>query len=258
MRYVVKDLNKTVSPVSGDTVVVVVKDLKEKIFSAEYLSQMLKLEADGIRVLLAAAPDKETFMFLAGAYSQNGKTTYVGFDFQPPEGFEENITIIPEGKTVSIAKKSTRKRPAKPKEIAKPVLKAPADMAEPVKKAAKAPEKKPDKIESADDAGDAPSKEEVKPDMPEGLVPHETEKQVLKSLSGSDLEAYNILHIKSEDVEFTWPTSILMWQILHNLEKCETEDDAREAIKAMRNGDKIAKAAEGHWKELIKIAQRKD
>lgn len=64
---------------------------------------------------------------------------------------------------------------------------------------------------------------------------------------------YGILGIKSEDVGFSWPTEMLMLNIIRDMESAETDADFEMAVRSRNNGDKVWEKIKDHVEEIKEI-----
>ena len=96
---------------------------------------------------------------------------------------------------------------------------------------------------STDEAGDKwrrafeeRKKEHLKDKAADSLVPQETDEQIRSSLEGKELAVYDLLKIKSQDIGYTWHTSMLIYNIISLGEEVDTAEDFEYALKGFRNG----------------------
>lgn len=75
----------------------------------------------------------------------------------------------------------------------------------------------------------------------------------------SDPEAAKLnelIKIRSADVGYSWPTQMLMLQILETLSGAASKEEASETLRAaFRNGEAIWKAVEPHYADVIMMAK---
>ena len=79
-------------------------------------------------------------------------------------------------------------------------------------------------------------KEHLKDKAADSLVPQETDEQIRSSLEGKELAVYDLLKIKSQDIGYTWHTSMLIYNIISLGEEVDTVEDFEYALKGFRNG----------------------
>lgn len=82
------------------------------------------------------------------------------------------------------------------------------------------------------------------------LVPIETDEEVITSLRNDGDEhglwLFQLIHIKSCDVEFTWKTSMLLHQIGTWAEEAETVEDFIQLLKYYRHGKMLYEKCKDH------------
>ena len=96
---------------------------------------------------------------------------------------------------------------------------------------------------NTDDAGDKwrrafeeRKKEHLKDKAADSLIPQETDEQIRSSLEGKELAVYDLLKIRSQDIGYTWHTSMLIYNIISLGEEVDTAEDFEYALKGFRNG----------------------
>lgn len=84
----------------------------------------------------------------------------------------------------------------------------------------------------------------------ENLVPKENEEEMLASFDKWERALYDEIHVTSYDAGFTWPTSMLMSQILRWGNEAETEEDLCRMLHWNREFD-LYSVCKPYLKEIL-------
>lgn len=89
------------------------------------------------------------------------------------------------------------------------------------------------------------------------LIPKETEDEVLESLKDDawGLWLYQLIHVKSCDVNFTWHTGMLMYRVLMCGMEAETESDFENALKLICRNMLLYNRCKEHLSEIFAKAK---
>lgn len=89
------------------------------------------------------------------------------------------------------------------------------------------------------------------------LIPKETEAEVLASLQDDawGLWLYQLIHVKSCDVNFTWNTGMLMYRVLMCGMDAETEVDFEYALKLICRNLLLYNRCKEHLSEIFAKAK---
>lgn len=95
--------------------------------------------------------------------------------------------------------------------------------------------------------------------MPTSLVPEETDDEVITDLKNDDDEVglwlFDMIHVKSSDVGFTWKTSMLLYRIMCWAKEAETVDDFVSSLKYYHRGDTLYNFCKNHVQEIFEKGQ---
>lgn len=89
------------------------------------------------------------------------------------------------------------------------------------------------------------------------MIPKETDEEVIASLQDDawGLWLYQLIHVKSCDVNFTWHTGMLMYRVLMCGMEAETESDFENALKFISRSTLLYDRCKEHLSEIFTKAK---
>ena len=89
------------------------------------------------------------------------------------------------------------------------------------------------------------------------LIPKETDEEVIASLQDDawGLWLYQLIHVKSCDVNFTWHTGMLMYRVLMTGIESETEEDFSHGLQSICRGTLLYDRCKEHLSEIFAKAK---
>lgn len=90
----------------------------------------------------------------------------------------------------------------------------------------------------------------------DNLIPVETDLEIEKNLDPEEKALYDIIHVKSADVDFSWGTDMLMSRILKWSEESEDIDDLKMSLKAYHNCDVLYEKCEPYLQKIFDLTHK--
>lgn len=93
-------------------------------------------------------------------------------------------------------------------------------------------------------------------DSKSNLIPEESDEELAKKLDKDEKALYDIIHIKSTDVDFTWGTDMLMDRILDWAGQCEDVEGLTVALKHYSHGDILYEKCKPYLEQILELGQK--
>lgn len=93
-------------------------------------------------------------------------------------------------------------------------------------------------------------------DSKSNLIPEESDEELAKKFDKDEKALYDIIHIKSTDVDFTWGTDMLMDRILDWAGQCEDVEGLTVALKHYSHGDILYEKCKPYLEQILELGQK--